>query len=279
MCAPLNLRHWLCGIGCLPFIIALLLPVLQPSQCVAEQAVYGDVIIAPFTFDFDASLWKGKLTGLAEDVLSSSGLSLISHEQVEQELALMGATLPLSREQLVELSERLRVRACVEVIGSLQRAGSSKRSLIVCARWLDVSLRLFTRGGISKCDVGDAEAFISSSEPPEPLQRAVREAILAMLRSQPVRSQVQLQLQGGSIYITGGRKAGWRKGMDVAICRRTYNRELKRVEWQLIGFARITTVETLHAVARPVGSRFSTRNPDEAISLFVVPKELSHLAR
>lgn len=252
---------------------------LVPSCCAAQQVKYGDAVVAPFTFDFDASLWKEKLVRLAEDVLSSSGLSLISHEQVEQELALMGASLPLSREQLAELSKRLRVRACVDVIGSLRRVGSSKWQLIVCARWLDGELRLFTHGGASKCDVENVEAFYSSHEPPDVLQRAIREAILAMLRNQPVRSQVQLQLPNGAIHIMGGKRAGWKRGMEVAICRRTYNRELQRSEWQVIGFARITAVETLHAVARPIGGRFSTRNPDDAVSLFVVPKELSHLVR
>ncbi|MCS7254025.1 MAG: hypothetical protein RMK18_08480 [Armatimonadota bacterium] len=249
------------------------------SQGMSQQDRYADVIIAPFTFDFDASPWNEGLTKLVEDELSLAGLSLISHEQVEQELALMRATPPLSRGQLAELSKRLRVGACVDVIGSLQSVSSSKWRLIVCARWLDADFCLFTRGGVSRCYVEDAKGFTSSVEPPDVLKKAVKEAIAMMLRSQPVRSQVQLQLPSGAVHIMGGKRAGWKRGMEVAICRRTYNRELRKVEWQVVGFAQITAVETLHAVARPIKERFSTRNPDEAISLFIVPKELSHLVK
>lgn len=255
---------------------------MLPAQALcfaAQQVKYGDVLVASVTFDFDASSWSDELVKHAEGILLSFGLSLVSHEQVEQELALMGAAPPLSMEQLSELSERLKVGACIDVIGSLCKVRRSKWQLIVCARWLDSGLRLFTRGGVSKREIESADAFISSHELPEVLKHAISEAFSAMLRSQPVRSQVQLQLPNGTIHIMGGKRAGWRKDSEVAICRRTYNHELKRNEWQVIGFAKITAVETYYAVARPIEARFSTRNPDEAVSLFIVPKELSHLAQ
>jgi hypothetical protein len=260
----------------LPFILAFHLTHGLPFEL---SSSYGDVIIAPLKFDFDASLWKEKLIKLASEVVASLGFSLISYEQVEQELSLMGISTPSSEEQLHELSKRLKVKACIEIVCSLQRARHSKGKLIICARWFDSEKRLFTHGSVLKCDVDDVDIFLSSFEPPQMLQDALHKVLSETLMSKPIRSNVQLQLQNGLIHIMGGKRAGWKKGMEVAICRRTYDTKAGESRVQVVGRARIVEVETFYAVARPLGERFQTRNPDEAISLFNLPNELSHLAK
>lgn len=257
----------------------LLVPSLTHGLPFEPSSSYGDVIITPFKFDFDASPWKEKLIKLASEVVVSFGFSLVSYEQVEQELSLMGIPAPSSEEQLYELSRRLKVKACIEMVCSLQKARQSKGKLIVCARWFDSEKCLFTHGSVFKCDVGDVDFFLSSFEPPQVLQEAFREALSGMLRSKPVRSNVQLQLQNGLIHIMGGKRAGWKKGMEVAICRRVYDTKTGESRIHVVGRARIVDVETFYAIARPLGERFQTRNPDEVVSLFNLPNELSHIAK
>ncbi|HID07712.1 MAG TPA: hypothetical protein EYP10_11275 [Armatimonadetes bacterium] len=236
------------------------------------------VAVVSCATDFGSSSWEPAVLRHAQRTLEQiGGVQLVSSDQVEQERNLLRHTPPYSEMQLALIARRLRADAAVDILCVLKAQRKKGMELIACARWVNASLGICTRGGIGKRGIKDASTFANSPLPHTTLLSAVEDAIKEMMRYQPIRSDVQLQGRKGTIHLMGGKRVGWKKKMHVAIMRRVYNRERARYEWQLLGRAKITRVETFYAVARPIGKRFSTRNPDKAIALFIPPPEFAKL--